>query len=263
MPELEAELSSLKRELQKRDRAQNCALQIAKRVQRSMLPKPVHHVNIDIDVRYVPLEAVGGDYCQVLFPDDTSCYVTLCDVAGHGIGPAFLATRVSSEVRHYVLERLSPDEIVRNLNQFVIAHFAESELFLTFFAAKIDFRRNIVTYSGAGHPGPLLIRHQSRQVEVLHSQNLPIGVSNDCLAERASSQLEVGTGDRFLFFTDGLTETFNPEGRMLSSKELVQMATAICESGIFDVADHFLERIEAFRNGPLQDDLTLIVAELK
>ncbi len=86
--EAEAEVRSLKRELQWREPARNRALKIAERVQRSMLPEPVHHHDIDIDVRYVPLEAVGGDYCQVLFPVDTCCYVTICDVAGHGIGPA-------------------------------------------------------------------------------------------------------------------------------------------------------------------------------
>jgi serine phosphatase RsbU (regulator of sigma subunit) len=228
-----------------------------------MLPGPVRHPSIDIDVRYVPLETIGGDYCQVLFPVDTCCYITLCDVEGHGIGPAILATRVSSEVHRLVHDQRPPHEIVKRVNQFVINHFVEAELFLTLFVAKIDLRLGMVTYSGAGHPGPLLIRNGSREVEILRSQNLMIGVRQNILAQCSSDQLRVFSGDRLVFFTDGLIETFNSDGKMLSSKEVLQIASHTCDGELFDAADDFLERIEAFRNGPPQDDLTLIIAELK
>ena len=96
---LEAELSAVKRELRRRDQAWQAQLQIATRVHDSLLPRPVRHPQIDIDTRYVPVNRVGGDYCQVLFPGESSCYVTMCDVDGHAVWPALLAARVSSEVR--------------------------------------------------------------------------------------------------------------------------------------------------------------------
>ncbi len=83
---LEAELSAVKRELRHRDQAWQAQLQIATRVHDSLLPRPVRHPQIDIDTRYVPVDRVGGDYCQVLFPGESSCYITMCDVAGHGVG---------------------------------------------------------------------------------------------------------------------------------------------------------------------------------
>ena len=175
--QLEAELSAVKRELERRDQAWQGQLQIAARVHESLLPRPVRHPQIDIDTRYVPVDRVGGDYCQVLFPDESICYVTMCDVAGHGVGPALLATRVSSEVRRLVLDRLRPMEIVQGLNAFIVDHFRDAELFLSFFAAKLDLTRRLLTYSGAGHPGPFLIREGSEPIEVLESQNLLVGVA--------------------------------------------------------------------------------------
>ena len=71
--ELEKELEHLRLKQQTR-------LTIAADVHPSLLPGPVRHDRIWIDVRYVPIEEVGGDYCQVRFPDRATCYVTMCDV---------------------------------------------------------------------------------------------------------------------------------------------------------------------------------------
>jgi serine phosphatase RsbU (regulator of sigma subunit) len=87
-------------------------LQLAAKVHRSLLPLPVQTDRIDVDVRYLPVEQVGGDYCQVRFPSEDVCYITMCDVTGHGIGAAWLATRVSSEVRHSVLSGKSLTEVL-------------------------------------------------------------------------------------------------------------------------------------------------------
>ena len=112
--QLEAELQAVRRELERREQMWESQLNIAARVHRSLLPKSVSHPRIEVEVRYVPMEAVGGDYCQVLFPVDSQCYVTLCDVTGHGIGPALLATRVSGYVRQLVMQQLRPVQIVEN-----------------------------------------------------------------------------------------------------------------------------------------------------
>ncbi len=260
---LEAELAGVKRELERREQLSQAQLQIAARVHESLLPCPVRHPQIDIDTRYVPVERVGGDYCQVLFPTESCCYVTMCDVTGHGIGPALLATRVSSEVRRLVLDRLRPMDIVQALNAFIFEHFHDTGLQLSFLAAQLDLRRGVLTYSGAGHPGTLLIRQGSEAIEVLESRNLLIGVDEQCLSDRPESTQEVNQGDRILFFTDGLTETMDPNRQMLGTDGLARIATITCSGTIFDMADCILERVAAFRSGPPQDDMTLIMAELK
>ena len=170
--QLEAELAATKRELKRREQEWRRQLDIAARVHHSRLPCPVRHPRIDIDTRYVPLEKVGRDYCQVLFPSKSCCYVTMCDVSGHGVGPGLMATRVSSEVRRLVSGQLRPMDIVQGLNAFILEHFRDTGLMLSFFAAQLDLERGRLTYSGAGHPGPLLIRKGSSPIEALNSQNL-------------------------------------------------------------------------------------------
>lgn len=263
MRQLEAELAAARAQLARREKEWHAHLQIAARVQSSMLPRPVRHPQIDLDTGYVPMEGVGGDYCQVLFPVEPYCYVTMCDVTGHGIGAALLASRVSSQVRQLVFDGRRPMEIVRGLNAFVWEHFRGTDLQLSFFAARLDLGSRTVEFSGAGHPGPLLIRHGAGPVDVLESRNLLIGVAEQCLSDEPEGRRELRPRDRLLFFTDGLTEARDPNGSMLETDGLARIAAITCADDLFGTADCILERVAAFRNGPPQDDMTLIIAEIK
>ena len=67
----------------------------------------------------------------------------------------------------------------------------------------------------------------------------------------------------YVFFTDGLTETFNDTGKMLGMDGVKELVTITCVGGVFETAACLLERLEVIRNGLPIDDLTLIIAELK
>ncbi len=237
-------------------------LKLAACVHRTLLPEAVRHERIHLDVRYVPIEQVGGDYCQVRFPDPDTCYITMCDVTGHGVGAALLATRVSSEVRNWILGGLAPCDIVRSLNILILDHFSETNLYLSFIAVRIDLPRHQITWSGAGHPSPLLIRRDGTTVERLRSQNLLIGVSQECLADQPEGTATVEPCDRLVLYTDGLTEVEDAEGDQLGTDGLADIATVAMNVDLFDMADHILDRVSGHPHGP-PDDKTLIVAELQ
>lgn len=260
---LRRRVAELERALADAREALHWKLQLATHVHRSMTPHPIRDSRIWVDVRYVPIEEVGGDYCQVRFADRNRLYFTISDVTGHGVGPALLAAYLSSEVRHNLLYGREPRDVVQSLNAVMCDHFAETNLYLTFFVARVDLLDQTVTWSGAGHPSPLLVRRGGAQVESLDSQNPMIGITRNILADVPENTLPLGPGDRLFFYTDGLPETTDAAGRRLGTKGLAEIAAGAASLDLFETADEVLRRVEDHQDGPATDDKTLIVAEMR
>ena len=234
-------------------------LQLAADVHRSLLPSPVRTDRAEVDVRYQPVDGVGGDYCQMHFPSENVWYITMCDVTGHGVAAALLATRVSSEVRTLCALGKSPVEVVDGLNRFVCRNFGSAGLFLTFFAARIDLPGLEVTWSGAGHPSPILVRADGGTIVRLASQNLIIGVLPECLAAEPEHRTRLEPGDRILFYTDGVTEVFDATGAELGEEGLARLVLDAMPAGVPGMIDRILQQVVAFQHGPTTDDRTLIL----
>ncbi|TVS14837.1 MAG: serine/threonine-protein phosphatase [Planctomycetaceae bacterium] len=260
--QLRERCAALERELDLFRHSQKTRLDVTSQVHRSLLPKPIRHDRIWIDVRYVPVEEIGGDYCQVRFPDSVTCYITICDVMGHGTASALLATRISSEVRYGILYRMEPADLVQSLQRFMIEHFQGAELFLTFFAARIDFDRREIAWSGAGHPGPLLLS-PAADPQSLPSQNMPLGLDLPDPSAVRQDRTPVQPGDRLFFFTDGLYEVIDARGRQLGLDGFGKLAQSTMGCDLFEVADRVFQEIQQYQYGPDADDQTLVVAEIR
>ena len=261
--QLHRQLDTALRELATLWRRVRHELDLASRVHRSLLPDPVRDGPVHVDIRYIPIEQVGGDYCQVAFPSADFCHISITDVTGHGIGSALLAACVSSEVRHALFYDRAPRDIVRSLNRFVYEHFADTPMFLSFMATRIDVVRREVTYSGAGHPSPLLVRRRDRSAVRLNSQNLLLGVLEDALAPESETTLPMEPGDRLVFYTDGLTDTMTADGHPLRMQELTEIVASAMDVDLFEMADFVLDQVTQHQHSAPMDDITLIVAELQ
>jgi len=237
--------------------------QLAAQVQRSLMPNPFRDPRIWVDVRYESIDDVGGDYCQVRFSDRNRLYFTISDVTGHGVGPALLAACLSSEIRYSILYGREPREVVRSLNAVICDHFSATNLYLTFFVACIDLDERTITWSGAGHPGPLLVRRRGESVFTLDSQNPMIGIARDILAAKPDHTLPLETGDRLFFYTDGLPETCDARGKRLETAGLADIAVRAASRDLFEVADFVFAQVAEHQHGPSTDDRTLLVAELR
>jgi sigma-B regulation protein RsbU (phosphoserine phosphatase) len=154
-----------------------------------------------------------------------------------------------------------PSTIVRKLNSFIWRHFRDSHLLVSFFVSRIDLAAGRITYSSAGHPAQLLIRRGTGPIERLTTRNLLIGVDEDCLGDEPERDSKLRPTDRLVFFTDGVTETMNREGEFLGEDGLARIAAAACCPSLSEMADCVLERVNAFRAGPMRDDMTLILAD--
>ena len=71
------------------------------------------------------------------------------------------------------------------------------------------------------------------------------------------------SGDRLVFYTDGLMETTDAGDKQLGVDGLAELATVAMCVDLFDMADQILKQAARYQGGPRTDDTTLSVAELK
>jgi sigma-B regulation protein RsbU (phosphoserine phosphatase) len=131
------------------------------------------------------------------------------------------------------------------------------ERFMTFFL--IEVRADAVTWVSAGHGPALLVDPGSRTVTDLDGDGPPLGIDPDITFHEHHIPFR-DSGEVLALYTDGITESWNPEGQQFGQERFKQSllrharqsASAILESVIRDVFD--------FRSSaPQQDDLTLVV----
>ena len=91
--------------------------------------------------RMVPAKAVGGDFYDVFFIDDTRLGFLVADVSGKGIGAALFMTMAKIHIRNYMRLNMSMEEMARRVNK-QLNDDNEEELFVTAFICVLDTKEN-------------------------------------------------------------------------------------------------------------------------
>ena len=234
-------------------------LEIAERVHRSMIPGNQRRGDLEVACDFRPMMGVGGDYASVHFQNDQHVVVGICDVSGHGVAAALLATRVNSFVLNQAPHVCHPCQLVDSLNDFVFRTFRETTLYVTFFSLFIDLDRGTVVGAGCGHPPVFLYAKEEDTVRRLESENTPIGLFEDLRRTCSMTQIPFMPGDRLILYTDGVTESTNRAGQELGVggletyfRESARLAPRECFQEIRD-------RVHGFGGGvPARDDQLLL-----
>ena len=116
-------------------------------------------------------------------------------------------------------------------------------------------RRNFTfTYSGAGHPRPLLCDEACRHL--YKGFGLPIGAFPD--VHYIDSKGEMRKNAYLVLYTDGLTEA-KRGGEIFGEDRLESAMAGLRSASAREVADRLIGSAKDFAQGELHDDLALLV----
>jgi sigma-B regulation protein RsbU (phosphoserine phosphatase) len=251
------ELRRLREEKEQYVRVLEKDLEEARKFQMSLLPPPHGHVaGLSIDARYVACHELAGDFFDYAFLTPDCVAVVIADVVGHGTSAAMLTSIVKSAF-HAALDSYDPVRVIQGVKEGVRAF--DPERFITLCAARIDVHKLELEYANAGHP-PLLLVGGAKKPRLLDSTGPLVSsilVDSPCNSEH----LPLENGDQLLFYTDGVTEAHGPAG-LFGNDRLTAVVTG---SGLRGSAllEQLLVAVTEFSAGrPIQDDMTLLVADL-
>ena len=211
-------------------------LEIGNAIQRDLLQGelPLGVEGVCLTSLSKPSLIVDGDF-SVMHRLQADCFdVLVGDVMGKGVPAALIGAGIRSTYNQVLADLLlnnpdrqalpTPAQMVNQLHQLLTPRLVELASFATLALYRFDLAAHTLTYVNAGHTPGLLLRAQQSRAIPLAGENLPIGV---LLAEvYTQSEIALLAGDRFLSFSDGITEARNAQGEEFGLPRL----TALFES---------------------------------
>ncbi len=208
---------------------------------------------------YRPYLEVGGDFINVIEPNDHSYGIIIADVMGHGISAAMATGVLRGAFTIFSKESaLSPTGLMEKMN----SHFYEifRSMFATCYYALIDIGKGEARMTKAGHMDPLIWKNEERDLLKLNSPGLGLGIMPN--VKYSEVNIRINSGDKILFFTDGMPEQKNDAGEMYSQDRMEALFKKLCLKGEKHIVKCLFDDLETFRgNCAYQDDVTLMLLE--
>jgi sigma-B regulation protein RsbU (phosphoserine phosphatase) len=205
------------------------------------------------DVSYAAIRAtniackdVGGDFFDVVMtPRGLAVLVT--DVSGKGISAALLASILQGMIYSQLLANVPLHEIVSSCNAFLCRKVA-GQKYATLFLCCIDASGEM-EYLNCGHVPPVLVSENG--VMRPSNCNLPVGLLAD--AVYTTEKMKLGSADKLVIVTDGVTEAENGGGDFFGDESLEQAAHSSSPfESVFSAVKDFCGET------PLSDDCTIL-----
>jgi len=101
------------------------------------------------------------------------------------------------------------------------------------------------------------------RVHLLESQNGILGCIDETAPSESANEIELSSGDRFVLYTDGLVEVFNSQQEMLGTERFSQLIADSATLPLPEMSQAVLEGVTSWRHGPLADDVSLVIVEVR
>jgi len=233
-------------------------LNVARTIQTGLLPRELPSEGWFRAVgSSIASRQVGGDYFDVRQVNHDMFACVIADVSGKGVSAALLAALLQGAFVFASEGTVHIDDVMSRVNRFLIER-ARGEKYATVVYCTID-RYGELRWTNAGHPKPILLRRTGELVS-LDSTGMPIGMVDAAAYEVKTMRLE--SGDKVLFYSDGLSEAANGDGELFDKKVLRQLLSAYASSSCAELHAKLVEAVEDFSEASEQeDDITMLVLE--
>ncbi|MBP2367114.1 PP2C family protein-serine/threonine phosphatase [Pseudonocardia parietis] len=229
---------------------------------RLLPPRTLATEQVVISALLEPVDEVAGDAYDYAVGDTID--LAIFDGVGHdimaGVSTALALTAVRNARREGVTDLAAQAERA----DAVLEEHDGPGRFVTAALARLDVTTGELTYLLAGHPAPFLLRDGQMIKELGQPPRLPLGVTVPGAATAdvvGHEQLE--PGDRVLFYTDGVTEARDENGRFFGEQRLIDMAerAELDHLSAPETLRRLVAAVLAHQNDRLQDDATLLMLD--
>jgi sigma-B regulation protein RsbU (phosphoserine phosphatase) len=232
-------------------------LSIAHDIQVGLLPKNLPRLpGCDVFARVIPAKEVGGDLFDLVQIDETRLLLVVADVSGKGVPGGMFMAVTKTLLDAAIATCMTPDEIVRFLNDRLVAG-NDAFMFVTMFLAIFDSESGRLEYTNAGH-NPPYIRRKDGTLETLSKRHgMALGITPDQDYESSEALLE--EGDVLVAFSDGVTEAQDTAQSLYTEERLESCLRSLPLQSAGEIATAVIDGVMQFQGAaPQADDITIL-----
>ena len=247
-------------------------IEYAKEMQNWLLPEQMpKDMSVTFDAKFFITERLSGDFYNVIKLDKDNIALYIGDVSGHGVSAAMLTVFANQNVIQLKEHKDSSEELIKpgSVLKTVFNSFNKtninSEKYILMLYCIYNTKTKRLTYSSAGINTPPYIIRKSGEVIEIDVSGLPICKLGDLIDPTYENKtVELKSGDKVLFYSDGLTEAMDENKEEYGQAKLEEFLKDNYKLNAANLNDELTKNLLDYI-GPgneLTDDTTLLVMEL-
>jgi len=248
----------LSREVQKqRDELEN-ELQVVSRLQRNLLPESLPQIDgLKLAVHYETCRYTGGDYYDLLELPNGRGAILVADVEGHSAPATVMMAMTCALFRSCSACLDEPDKMLSHINDNLCK--MNMDAFVTAIYAVYDIGSGNLKIARAGHPLPLCHRPSEKKATEIPCEGVFL-MGFKPYSSVPVTEISLQTGDRLLFYTDGVTDRFSETQEPYGTNRLLhQFETAVTDDPSADLKG-IIDDLSRFAAGrPADDDQAMLL----
>jgi sigma-B regulation protein RsbU (phosphoserine phosphatase) len=233
-------------------------LDIAREIQMSMLPQEFPpRPDVEVYGGMTPAKEVGGDFYDFFLIDEFRMGVVVADVSGKGVPAAFFMAMSRTLLKATALFGEPPGVVMAKLNDLLSENNAKN-LFVTVFYGVLDLRTGRFDFCNGGHPPPMLM-HTDGTISLLeYTDGMALAIMEGMEYEERTIYLS--KDEAIFFYTDGVTEAFNPADEEFGEQRIVAtLADGWAKLPTAEIPSKMTEVVHTFADtAPQSDDITCV-----
>lgn len=243
-------------------------LENARDVQARLFPQTQPHLStLEYSGMCMPARTVGGDYYDFLTLGRDRFGFVIGDISGKGTAAALLMANLQAHLRNlcsvyssrpyapFVVEQ--PQRLLQAVNRLFCENTA-SRAFATLLFMEYDDTTRRLRYANCGHMPALLFRSNDA-VETLDSTSTVVGLFNSW--ECSVGENHLCAGDTLLFYTDGVTESFNDADEQFGEERLIEFVRRHRDLAAPALLRSLFDEVRRFSSTKQHDDITVVAAQ--
>lgn len=252
-------IDRLKREVESQKNQLEHELEVVSEVQRKLLPKKLPEIDgFKLAAHYETSRYAGGDYYDIIEIPENRWGFLIADAEGHSAPAAVLIAMTCALFRSYPDSPDDPAAVLHYLNRHPCKVADPS--FMTALFAVYDSAQQTMRIARAGQPLPMIYQSAEKKAFELACPGVyPLGIEPYEI-EIPVTEIKLMAGDRFLIYTDGLSEQFNAAGESYGEGRLLKPLATGNATVPQDVIAAIMADVEQFAGDhPADDDQALLV----